>query len=193
MDDAVGDAVEEALKPDTAGDLAGWLAKGHAQLAKVRFGPRRYAAKDVDAFITEVKARLGRGELPEPAWVRTAKFQTTTDHRGGYEPRPVDELLAELQARLRVALGGKALEPDVIERIMRVEHAQFTRSWNGYDYLEVDTFLDEVLDALSDGREPGAAPAFAVRLRGYGRQDVDAFVQDEGLTAEAAAPEPPPE
>ena len=150
-------------------------------------------AKDVDAFITEVKARLGRGELPEPAWVRTAKFQTTTDHRGGYELRPVDELLAELQARLRVALGGKALEPDVIERIMRVEHAQFKRSWNGYDYLEVDTFLDQVIDALSEGGEPVTAPAFAVRRRGYDRQDVDAFVQEEGFTAEAAAPEPPPE
>jgi DivIVA domain-containing protein len=193
VDDTVGDAVQEALKPDTAEDLAGWLADGCTRLAKVRFGPRRYVAKDVDAFITEVKARLGRGELPEPAWVRTAKFQTTTDHRGGYELRPVDELLAELQARLRVALGGKALEPDVIERIMRVEHAQFKRSWNGYDYLEVDTFLDQVIDALSEGGEPVTAPAFAVRRRGYDRQDVDAFVQEEGFTAEAAAPEPPPE
>lgn len=193
MDDAVGDAVEEAVKPDTAKDLAGWLADGYAQLAKVRFGARRYVAKDIDAFITELTARLERGELPEPAWVRTAKFQTTTDHRGGYELRPVDELLAELQARLRVALGGKALEPDVIERIMRVEHAQFKRSWNGYDYLEVDTFLDQAIDALSQGDEPGAAPAFAVRRRGYDRQDVDAFVQEEGFTGAADAPEPPPE
>ena len=94
---------------------------------------------------------------------------------------------------MRVALGGKALEPDVIERIMRVEHAQFKRSWNGYDYLEVDTFLDEVIEALSQGDEPGPAPTFAVRRRGYDRQDVDAFVQDEGFTAEADAPEPPPE
>lgn len=175
MDDAVDD-------DNTTQDLAGWLAEGYAQLAKVRFGARRYIAKDVDAFLSDAQARLSAGEVPEPSWVRAAKFPTTTDHRGGYELRPVDELLAELQARLRVALGGKALEPDAIERIMRVEHAQFKRSWNGYDYLEVDTFLDKVIDALSEGEEPAAAPAFAVRRRGYDRQDVDTFMQEEGFT-----------
>lgn len=174
-EDVVG---EDVVGEEPAGeDLAGWLAEGHAQLAKVRFGPRRYVAKDVDTFVTDAKARLSRGELPEPSWVRAAKFQTTTDHRGGYGLRAVDELLAELQARLRVALGGRALEPDVIEKIMRVEHAQFKRSWNGYDYLEVDTFLDQVIDALSEGEEPGTVPVFAVRRRGYDRQDVDAFVE----------------
>ena len=175
------------MEADTAEDVAAWLADGYAQLAKVRFGPRRYVAKEVDAFISDAKARLNRGELPEPSWVRAAKFQTTTDHRGGYGLRPVDELLAELQARLRVALGGKALEPDVIERIMLVEHAQFKRSWNGYDYLEVDTFLDHVIDALSEGEEPGAVPVFSVRRRGYDRQDVDAFVQEQGFAQEQAS------
>lgn len=189
--------MDDTGEDDTGANLAGWLADEHARLAKVRFGPRRYVAKDVDTFVGDARARLERGELPEPSWVRSAKFQTTTDHRGGYEVGAVNELLAELQARLRVALGGKVLGSDVIERIMLVEHAQFKRSWNGYDYLEVDTFLDQVIDALSEGDEPGPAPDFSVRRRGYDQRDVAAFIQEQGFaqsakTEVAAAPEPPP-
>ncbi len=92
---------------------------------------------------------------------------------------PVDDLLAELEGRLIVISGGRDAAPDVAAMIARIKRARFSSTrGRGYDPREVDTFLDQAVEALAQGYRPGAAPAFTVRRRGYERADVDAFTDE---------------
>ncbi|MBW8802792.1 MAG: DivIVA domain-containing protein [Catenulisporales bacterium] len=167
------------MADETARDLADWLLQEHARLPKRRYGSRRYVATDVIAFVGEVAARLYRGDLPETSWVRTTRFRTTTDLHSGYRMQPADELLSELQGRLAVARGGTDLAPGATTMIMRTEHAGFRTTRNGgYDFQEVDMFLDQVIETLSQGQRPGAVPTFTRSRRGYATRDVDAFAEE---------------
>jgi DivIVA domain-containing protein len=168
-----------AVKDDAAAELAGWLTDEHTRLARVWFGTQRYVMGDVDAFVSDMAARLGRGELPDPAWVRATRLRTTRDLRPGYRLLPVDDLLSDLQWRLRAARSGTELAPGVAAIVARIEHARFRRTWRGgYDMEEVDTFLDHAAEMLWQGNQPGAVPAFGIRGRGYQRRDVDAFTEE---------------
>ena len=168
-----------AVEDETAAELADWLAHEHAQLAKAWLGFRRYVRKDVDAFVGDVAVQLGRGELPDPSRVRAARFHTTTDLRSAYRVQTVDELLAELQLRLLMAHSGTDLAPGAAALITRIERAEFGHTWRGgYDYQEVDIFLDRVIEMLSQGHQPGAVPTFTIRHRGYQKRDVDAFTDE---------------
>ena len=62
---------------------------------------------------------------------------------------------------------------------------QGSTRWDGYDDVEVDDFLDELVARLGRG-EPasrGAAPVFSrTRFRpGYRKADVDALLQSLGV------------
>lgn len=164
---------------EAAGDLAGWVAGEHARLERAWFGFRRYVGKDVDVFVGDVAARLRRGELPEPSWVRATRFHTTTGLSSGYRMQAVDDLLAELQGRLLVTRGGADLAPGAATMIVRIERVGFRRTRSGgYDFQEVDEFLNRVIEMLLQGYQPSAVPAFTIRRRGYDKHDVDAFSQE---------------
>jgi DivIVA domain-containing protein len=62
----------------------------------------------------------------------------------------------------------------------RIKNAQFktTRLSAGYDEGEVDTFLDEAIEAIRRGQQASMPPRFSeTRLRpGYVKEQVDALV-----------------
>lgn len=70
-----------------------------------------------------------------------------------------------------------------------VEHVEFQVATRGYDFDQVDAFLDQVADSLRRG-QPGAAvpaPRFDRVLRGYDVAQVDAFLGQLGVKRQAAA------
>lgn len=162
-------------------DLASWLSAAREQLTATAGLGVRYAAGDVDAFLSGVAADLGRGVLPDPERLRVARFRVTR-LRSGYPEREVDELLRGLERRLGEASGaGVPVSSDTEPVIARITNAQFrTTRREGYDEREVDDFLDDAIQALRSGQRAGPPLGFAtVRLRpGYNKQDVDALVSE---------------
>jgi DivIVA domain-containing protein len=163
---------------DTAvADLVDWLTTEHARLARTDFPARGYAGRHVDALFAELTDQLGRGELPEPSRVRTAQFPTGRNGRRNYRMPTLDDLLDEVVRRLLVIRGGAKEAPtsEAAAMIERIEHARFTTVRSGYDCREVDEFLEQAIEMLLRGQQPGPRPAFTISRRGYAPQDVDAF------------------
>jgi DivIVA domain-containing protein len=164
-----------------AADLASWLHGAREQLTASGGLGMRYAAGDVDAFLSGVAADLGRGVLPDPECMRTVRFGVTRLGHG-YPEREVDKLIRGLERRLGEAAGtGVPVSSDMEPVIARITDAQFrTTRREGYDEREVDDFLDDVIQALRRGQRAGPPSGFTtVRLRpGYNKQDVDALVSE---------------
>jgi DivIVA domain-containing protein len=160
-------------------DLASWLRGARGQLTAGGGRGARYAAGDVDAFLSGVAAELDRGVVPDPERMRTARFRVTR-LRSGYPEREVDELIRGLERRLGEASGtGVPVSTGTEPMLARIRNAQFrTTRRDGYDEREVDDFLDDVVEALRRGQPTGPPSRFTTaRLRpGYNKHDVDALV-----------------
>jgi DivIVA domain-containing protein len=167
---------------DAAG-LASWLREAREQLTTAGGFSARYAAADVDAFLSDVAEDLGRGALPDSEYLRNVKFGVTRFGRG-YLAREIDELIRGLQQRLFEATGaGISDSSDMDPMIARISNAQFrTTRTDGYDQREVDDFLDEVVEALRRCERAAPPPVFTTTRRrpGYNKQDVDALMSEIG-------------
>lgn len=165
------------MKDNAAANLADWLTTEHAQLPRTDFLARGYASRYVDAFIAELLDQLGRGELPEPSRVRDAQFPTGRNGRGNYQMPILDDLLDEVVRRLLVIRGEAKAAPASGAAVMveRIENAKFATVRRGYDCREVDEFLNQVIEMLVQGQQPGPPPTFTISRRGYATQDVDTF------------------
>ena len=150
-------------------DLARWLNRARQQLTEAGGLSVRYAATDVDAFLSGVAADLWRGVLPDPEYLRDVTLRVTRLGRG-YPQRRVDELIRGLERRIG--------EDPVIARITDA-HFRTIRG-DGYDPDEVDDFLDDLIQALCSGDRAAPPSGFSTaRLRpGYSKQDVDALVSE---------------
>lgn len=145
-----------------AADLASWLRGARGQLTASGGRGARYAAGDVDAFLSGLAAELDRGVVPDPERMRTARFRVTR-LRSGYPEREVDELMRGLERRLGEASGtGVPVSTGTEPVLARIRDAQFrTTRRDGYDEREVDDFLDDVVEAP----RPAGRPSLAVHHR----------------------------
>ena len=162
-----------------AADLAGWLRGARGQLTASGGRGARYAAGDVDAFLSGVAAELNRGVVPDPERMRTARVAASPGCGLGTRNVRSMSLYRGLERRLGGASGtgvpvGTGTEPV----LARIRNAQFrTTRRDGYDEREVDDFLDNVVEALRAAGHGPPSRFTTTRLRpGYNEQDVDALV-----------------
>lgn len=174
---------------DSAKALADWLAVEAARLVEVKRGRQRYAPNEVVAFLDEMAGELGRGQLPDPSRIEAVQFHTIA-LRGGFEMRAVDDLLDLLRERVLVARGAAAstaawadatdaANPDAepAKMIIEIRCVRFARTrGRGYDFQEVDEYLNRVAEALMQGLRPEIAPPFSMHRHGYDPRQVDAFI-----------------
>lgn len=100
------DELQRRLRgPEVPGDQPGPAGSSPAaalmeRISRAKFGMTRrapgYDAEDVDTFLDEVMATLGRGEPLRPAEVRGTQFRTTR-MRPGYVQQDVDNLLGQIE------------------------------------------------------------------------------------------------
>ncbi|KAA2252906.1 DivIVA domain-containing protein [Solihabitans fulvus] len=154
-----------------------------AELRRIRLprAGRGYLADQVDEFVARIADALS-GRVPmRPEEVREVRFAVAESGQRGYDQRPVDELLAEAERQLRTG----RVAPTRLRTGADLLAARFRKSQRGYDFDEVDGFLDRAAEAL-DGQ--GRMTSTEVRnsrfsitsglRRGYQAEAVD-YLLDE--------------
>ncbi|NHN57260.1 DivIVA domain-containing protein [Calidifontibacter sp. DB0510] len=154
-----------------------------------------YVFEDVDRWIEHAQALMAAGRVVPP--LSTGALRRTK-MREGYQPEAVEALaahIAEWQRNLQLASATPAAPVAAEEPARRLRWTPQQIDWvrestfgvrrggRAYVEAEVDTFLDDVLVAMTKG-EPlpsiDAVRFFLARrgARGYDAHDVDTFLDD---------------
>ncbi|GAA3855351.1 hypothetical protein GCM10022243_20960 [Saccharothrix violaceirubra] len=153
-----------------------------ARIRSLRFSRRRngkgYDPAQVDAAVIRIADGLAGLVRLEPDEVRNLRFHEVP---GGYDQRPVDEFLGQVEWQLRAGV----VPPTRLRSGQDLLDVRLPRASGGYDRGEVDAFLARAATSL-DGR--GRMTAVEVRhtrfstttglRRGYRVQAVDALLDD---------------